>query len=127
MRTESLHSFLSNNSSAESLAEEIHDEVKAYKAAAEIKGSSMSVTMTGYQGIHINTDEVVRLCDGYLSGILTTWDVQYVCDALQMSERVTFHDEAVRDALDMLGEVELNGELICEEVRSLKNRLLNKG
>ena len=124
MRTQSLHSFLSDNSSAESLAEEIHDEVRAYKAAAEVKGSSMPVNMTGYQNIHINIDEVVRLCDGYLSGVLTSWDVQYVCDALQMSERVTFHDEAVRDALDMLGEVELNGELTREEVRLLKNRLL---
>lgn len=124
MRSQSLHSFLSCKSSAELLSKEIHDEVREYKTAAEIKGSSMFVNITGYQDIHISVNELVRLCDCYLNGALTNWHVHYISEALQMYERVTFHNEAVRDTLDILSEVELSAELTKEEVRFLKNRLL---
>jgi len=123
MNAKLLVSFLKGSISSAGFAKEIDEEVGTYRKAARVKGSSMSVKMSGTLQLRIDSDEICMILQAFFDGALSGWHIQYVCDALQMAEGVTFANEEIREILDTMNDIELDDDPDMNELKMISNML----
>jgi hypothetical protein len=124
MNLRHLAEFLRGGCLPENFLSEINSEVDNYRSGFTKKGSSLPIYVTE-DNLHfvLGRNEVKRLCDMYLRGILDEWDIQYICNAIELASSFSLEDEGIKDVIFQLADPESNYPLSAATVRRLCNSL----
>ncbi len=124
MNAVSLIEFLSGRLLPENFCKQIDDEVRKYKDSYKVRGSSIPIFLSdNVEKFIITKNEVIRICDTFLIGILSNWHVYYICDAIQLSTELLIENERLAGLISSMTDPEVNGDLTDETVNEIKELL----
>lgn len=107
------------------LKERIGDRVSEFKKALSKKGASAPLQIeTDGELFIVENEQIRRLCDDYLSEILTEFDVDYLASALELSADFVFASKGVEKAIFLLANPEVNGTLSKNHAREIRRMVL---